>query len=248
MFRSTNPATGEQIATHAELTAEQIEQKVALAATAFDRWRVTPIADRVALLRRIADAYDANRDRLARMATDEMGKTLKSALAEVDKCAAAFRHYADHGPAMLEPQSTPLRGGGTAEVTWLPQGPVLAIMPWNFPYWQAVRFLARHFLHQRRDTLHDAGVLQQRDIAGKDGGGEEADRLPIGEVPRHDRQHRALREPGDLRRAAAGQFGALGLQHRRAVIGIMAEGGGAFVDLRQRRFQRLAHLVGRHAG
>lgn len=160
MFRSTNPATGEQIATHAELTAEQIEQKVALAATAFDRWRVTPIADRVALLRRIADAYDANRDRLARMATDEMGKTLKSALAEVDKCAAAFRHYADHGPAMLEPQSAPLTSGGTAEVTWLPQGPVLAIMPWNFPYWQAVRFLAPTILAGNVALLKHASIVQ----------------------------------------------------------------------------------------
>ena len=160
MFRSTNPATGEQIATHAELTAEQIEQKVALAATAFDRWRVTPIADRVALLRRIADAYDANRDRLARMATDEMGKTMKSALAEVDKCAAAFRHYADHGPAMLEPQRTRLSGGGTAEVTWLPQGPVLAIMPWNFPYWQAVRFLAPTILAGNVALLKHASIVQ----------------------------------------------------------------------------------------
>ncbi|MGT2516223.1 NAD-dependent succinate-semialdehyde dehydrogenase (plasmid) [Sphingomonas panni] len=160
MFHSTNPATGEQIATHAELTAEQIEQKVALAATAFDRWRVTPIADRVALLRRIADAYDANRDRLARMATDEMGKTLKSALAEVDKCAAAFRHYADHGPAMLAPQRSDLTGGGTAEVTWQPQGPVLAIMPWNFPYWQAVRFLAPTILAGNVGLLKHASIVQ----------------------------------------------------------------------------------------
>lgn len=160
MFHSTNPATGEQIATHAELTAEQIEQKVALAATAFDRWRVTPIDERVALLRRIADAYDANRDRLARMATDEMGKTLKSALAEVDKCAAAFRHYADHGPAMLAPQRTPLSSGGTAEVTWLPQGPVLAIMPWNFPYWQAVRFLAPTILAGNVALLKHASIVQ----------------------------------------------------------------------------------------
>lgn len=159
MFHSINPATGEQIATHAELTAEQIEQKVALAATAFDRWRVTPIADRVALLRRIADAYDANRDRLARMATDEMGKTLKSALAEVDKCAAAFRHYADHGPAMLAPQRSELTGG-TAEVTWLPQGPVLAIMPWNFPYWQAVRFLAPTILAGNVALLKHASIVQ----------------------------------------------------------------------------------------
>jgi len=160
MFHSTNPATGEPFATHAELTADQLEQKLALAATAFDDWRLTPIEERVALLRRIADAYDANRDRLARMATDEMGKTLKSAMAEVDKCATAFRHYADHGPAMLAPQRTALTGGGTAEVTWLPQGPVLAIMPWNFPYWQAVRFLAPTILAGNVALLKHASIVQ----------------------------------------------------------------------------------------
>ena len=160
MFHSTNPATGKRFATHPELTPEQLEAKVARAADAFDRWRLTPIDDRVALLRRIADAYDANRDTLARMATDEMGKTLKSALAEVDKCAAAFRHYADHGPAMLEPQRTALTGGGTAEVTWLPQGPVLAIMPWNFPYWQAVRFLAPTILAGNVALLKHASIVQ----------------------------------------------------------------------------------------
>ena len=160
MFHSTNPATGERFATHPELTADELEQKLAKAATAFDQWRRTPIAHRVTLLRAVADRYDANRESLARMATDEMGKTLKSALAEVDKCAAAFRHYADHGPAMLEPQRTELTGGGTAEVTWLPQGPVLAIMPWNFPYWQAVRFLAPTILAGNVALLKHASIVQ----------------------------------------------------------------------------------------
>src|SRR3546814_18930199 len=81
------------------------------------------------------------RSRLARMATQEMGKTYASAIAEVEKCVAGFRHYARNGPAMLEPQQQPL-GNGVAELCWQPLGPVLAIMPWNFPYWQAVRFLA----------------------------------------------------------------------------------------------------------
>jgi len=160
MFHSTNPATGRQFTTHPELTAGEVEQRLALAAGAFDRWRLTPIAERAALLRRLADRYDANRDRLARMATDEMGKTLRSALAEVDKCAAAFRHYADHGPAMLAPKRTDLTGGGTAEVTWLAQGPVLAIMPWNFPYWQAVRFLAPTILAGNVALLKHASIVQ----------------------------------------------------------------------------------------
>ncbi|MGN5375378.1 NAD-dependent succinate-semialdehyde dehydrogenase [Sphingomonas hankookensis] len=160
MFKSVNPATGRQIATYPVLTAQDVDAKLAQAAQAFDAWRRTSIADRVALLERIADRYDANRDRLARMATQEMGKTLTSAMAEVEKCAAAFRHYASHGPAMLEPQSYTLANGGSAEVRWLPQGPVLAIMPWNFPYWQAVRFLAPTILAGNVGLLKHASIVQ----------------------------------------------------------------------------------------
>ncbi|MDJ0275362.1 NAD-dependent succinate-semialdehyde dehydrogenase [Sphingomonas sp. 2R-10] len=178
MFKSINPATGRQIATHPVLTAEGVEAKLALAADAYARWRTTTIEDRVALLGRIADLYDANKDRLARMATQEMGKTLKSAVAEVEKCVAVFRHYARHGPAMLAPQSFPLSSGGTAEVRWLPQGPVLAIMPWNFPYWQAVRFLAPTILAGNVGLLKHASIVQGvaglmeemvRDAGGPDG-------------------------------------------------------------------------------
>ncbi len=160
MFKSINPATGQQIATYPVLTAREVEAKLALAAQAFETWRATSIAERAALLGRIADLYDANKDRLARMATEEMGKTLKSAVAEVEKCAAAFRHYASHGPAMLEPQPYPLSNGGSAEVRWLPQGPVLAIMPWNFPYWQAVRFLAPTILAGNVALLKHASIVQ----------------------------------------------------------------------------------------
>lgn len=160
MFHSTNPATGRQIATYPELTDAAVEEKLALAARTFERWRTTPIAERAALLGRIADQYDANKDRLARMATDEMGKTLASSVAEVEKCAAAFRHYAAHGPAMLTPETHALSNGDVAELQWLPQGPVLAIMPWNFPYWQAVRFLAPTILAGNVGLLKHASIVQ----------------------------------------------------------------------------------------
>lgn len=160
MFKSINPATGQQIATYPELSDAEVEAKLALAAQTYDRWRITAIAERADLLRRIADQYDANKDRLARMATGEMGKTLASAVAEVEKCAAAFRHYAEHGPAMLAPQSYPLGNGDVAQVQWLPQGPVLAIMPWNFPYWQAVRFLAPTILAGNVGLLKHASIVQ----------------------------------------------------------------------------------------
>jgi len=94
------------------------------------------------------------------MATAEMGKTLKSALAEVDKCAALFRHLAQVGPDMLAPSSIPLAAGGRAEMHWLPLGPVLAVMPWNFPYWQVARFLAPTIMAGNVGLLKHAGNVQ----------------------------------------------------------------------------------------
>ena len=160
MFKSTNPATGEEIATYPELTRAELDAKLAKAQTAFRRWREVAVPDRAALLERIAQQYAANRDRLARTATLEMGKTFASALSEIDKCVAAFRYYAQEGPAMLAPTRTTLATGGWAEVRCLPQGPVLAIMPWNFPYWQAVRFLAPTILAGNVGLLKHASIVQ----------------------------------------------------------------------------------------
>jgi len=160
MFRSVNPATGDEVATYPELAAPQLEERLAKAAQAFRRWRDTPVSERTALLARVAERFEANSERLARMATMEMGKTLASALAEVNKCAAAFRHYAQEGEAMLKPKSAALASGGAAELRYLPQGPVLAIMPWNFPYWQAVRFLAPTILAGNVGLLKHASIVQ----------------------------------------------------------------------------------------
>ncbi|MGB8634124.1 MAG: aldehyde dehydrogenase family protein, partial [Rhodanobacteraceae bacterium] len=160
MLTSTNPATGKQIATYPELSKEQIDSKLDTAVAAFRRWRVTPIKERTDLLRRMADQYESNKDRLARMATEEMGKTHASAIAEVEKCATLLRHYAEAGPAMLEPERIKLAAGGTAEVRWLPQGAVLAVMPWNFPFWQVVRFLAPTILAGNVGLLKHAGNVQ----------------------------------------------------------------------------------------
>lgn len=142
MFVSKNPATGESGASFEELSAADVDARLDKAVAAFRRWRTTPMAERTALLERIADQYETNRDRLARTITFEMGKTLASATAEVQKCADGFRFYAAHGPAMLADVETDLGGGRRAIARWLPQGPVLAVMPWNYPFWQVVRFLA----------------------------------------------------------------------------------------------------------
>ncbi|WP_277969625.1 NAD-dependent succinate-semialdehyde dehydrogenase [Sphingomonas echinoides] len=155
MFTSINPATGAPGESFAELTRDEIESKVARAHATYREWRLTPLAERAALLERIAEQFDANSHRLAEIATREMGKTLKSAIAEVEKCAAAFRHYAQQGPAMLEPRAF---AGATA--TWHPMGPVLAVMPWNFPYWQVVRFMAPTILAGNVGLLKHASNVQ----------------------------------------------------------------------------------------
>lgn len=159
MFTSINPATNQPGASFAELTDAQVEARLAAAHDAFARWRVTPLDERTALLARIADAFEADREALGRIATEEMGKTLKSAIAEVDKCVAGFRYYAEHGPALLAPVTIPL-ASGTATARWLPMGPVLAVMPWNFPYWQVIRFLAPTILAGNVGLLKHASSVQ----------------------------------------------------------------------------------------
>ncbi len=160
MFKSVNPATGETFATHPELTKEELNGKIDIAVSAYKEWRKSSLGERTQLLGAVADAYEKNKDRLAKMATAEMGKTYASAVAEVEKCIACFRHYAAHGPAMLEPRTQKLSNGGSAEVHWLAQGPVLAIMPWNFPFWQAVRFLAPTILAGNVGLLKHASIVQ----------------------------------------------------------------------------------------
>jgi len=160
MFKSVNPATGETFATYPELTKDELEDKIAKAADAYRSWRKTSLAERTKLLSAIADAYEKNKERLAKTATAEMGKTFSSSVAEVEKCIAAFRHFAKEGPAMLEPEHARLSNGGAAEVHWLPQGPVLAIMPWNFPFWQAVRFLAPTIMAGNTGLLKHASIVQ----------------------------------------------------------------------------------------
>lgn len=142
MFTSRNPATGETGQSYAELSKAQIDDRLNAAQAAFASWRTSDLETRSALLKRIAELYAENREKLARMISFEMGKTLASALAEIDKCGSAFRFYADRGGAMLADVESDLGNGRKAITRWMPQGPVLAVMPWNFPFWQVVRFLA----------------------------------------------------------------------------------------------------------
>ncbi|WP_066797307.1 NAD-dependent succinate-semialdehyde dehydrogenase [Sphingomonas soli] len=160
MFTSINPATGETVGTYEELDADGIEAALDRAATAFKAWRNAPIERRAALLNAIADQWEANKQHLAKMAVREMGKPIAGAIAEVEKCILGFRHYAEHGAAYLEPVRVTTPGGGHTVARWLPMGPVLAVMPWNFPYWQVVRFMAPTIMAGNVGLLKHASSVQ----------------------------------------------------------------------------------------
>lgn len=164
MFTSINPATGAVGASIPELTAAELDVRIARAAAAYAAWRTTSYDERTALLERIAGQFEANAHELADIATREMGKTLKSAMAEVQKCAAAFRHYAQEGPAMLA-STTVQTPSGSATARWLPMGPVLAVMPWNFPFWQVVRFAAPTIMAGNVGLLKHASLTQGCGVA-----------------------------------------------------------------------------------
>src|SRR4051812_31431366 len=139
-----NPATGETLKTYEPLSEEAVEEKIARAAQAWSTYRLTTPEQRAAWLRAAAEVLDRDTDTVAELMTTEMGKTLASAKAEVGKCAKALRWYAERGPSLLERRTYDADAVGATQafVEYQPLGVVLAIMPWNFPLWQAMRFAA----------------------------------------------------------------------------------------------------------
>jgi succinate-semialdehyde dehydrogenase / glutarate-semialdehyde dehydrogenase len=140
-----NPATGETVEEFEPHSAEEIDRRIGRAADAVRELRRTTFADRAGWMRAAADLLDADAESLARTMTTEMGKTLAASKAEVGKCAKGMRFYADNAEAFLadEPLADPsVVGASQAYVRYQPLGVVLAVMPWNFPLWQVVRFAA----------------------------------------------------------------------------------------------------------
>lgn len=138
-FTSTNPATGEVLATFPPLSAAELDARLDQATAAWAAYRRTPLAARAAWLQAAAQLLEAEKAQLGRTMTLEMGKPIGQAIAEAEKCALACRYYADHAAAFLAPERVDL-GASWASVRYEPLGPILAIMPWNFPFWQVIRF------------------------------------------------------------------------------------------------------------
>jgi succinate-semialdehyde dehydrogenase / glutarate-semialdehyde dehydrogenase len=160
---TTNPATGEVLKSFEEMSEAQIEAALARAAAGFEALRATSYDQRAGWLRAAADILDAEVDAVARVMTTEMGKTLASARAEVGKCAMACRFYAEHAAGYLADEAVEpaLVGAKRAYARYEPLGPVLAVMPWNFPLWQAMRFAAPALMAGNPGLLKHASNVPQ---------------------------------------------------------------------------------------
>ena len=140
-FQSINPATGEVIETFDASSREQVSEALDQARSAFLSWRSTTFAERGALLHRVAATLREQKSALARIATLEMGKPITESEAEVEKCAWNCDFYADNAERFLADEPMP-SSASESYVSYLPLGVVLAVMPWNYPYWQVIRFAA----------------------------------------------------------------------------------------------------------
>lgn len=160
MIATVNPATGEVVRRFEPLNDREIEDKLACADRAYQSYRRTGFADRARWLTRAAEILEADRDRLGRLMTLEMGKPITAARAEAAKCALACRYYVEHGERLLADETVDM-GAGRACIKYQPIGAVLAIMPWNFPFWQVFRFAAPALMAGNVGLLKHASNVPQ---------------------------------------------------------------------------------------
>lgn len=163
---TVNPANGETLKTYEAMDEEELERLLRLAEATFRTYRTTAFADRARLLNRAADLLDEDRAEIARVMTTEMGKPVRQARAEAAKCAKAMRWYAEHAPELLadeRPAESDVKDSGASHalVRYRPLGPVLAVMPWNFPLWQVVRFAAPALMAGNVGLLKHASNVPQ---------------------------------------------------------------------------------------
>ncbi|MEU8788346.1 NADP-dependent succinic semialdehyde dehydrogenase [Streptomyces sp. NPDC048643] len=163
---TVNPANGETLKTYDALGAEEIERRLAAAEATFRTYRTTSFAERARLMHRAADLLEQDQDEIGRVMTVEMGKPVKQARAEAAKCAKAMRWYADRAEGLLadeHPDAADAKDSGASRVLvrYRPLGPVLAVMPWNFPLWQVVRFAAPALMAGNVGLLKHASNVPQ---------------------------------------------------------------------------------------
>jgi succinate-semialdehyde dehydrogenase/glutarate-semialdehyde dehydrogenase len=164
---SINPATGGEIKTFESLTDEQIDEKLGLAARAFRRYWKTPFSDRAKKMVRAAEILEEEKEEFARLMTSEMGKTFTAAVAEAEKCAWVCRYYAENAERFLSDEVAET-GAARSYVRYQPLGPILAVMPWNFPFWQVFRHVAPGLMAGNVILLKHASNVPQCALAIED--------------------------------------------------------------------------------
>jgi succinate-semialdehyde dehydrogenase/glutarate-semialdehyde dehydrogenase len=164
VIASINPATGETLRTFEPLTDRQTDEKLARADRAYRTYRHIPLAERARCLVAAAGILESEKDRLGRLMTLEMGKPIAAARAEAAKCALACRYYAEHGERLLADERVEA-GAGRSFIRYQPIGAVLAVMPWNFPFWQVFRFAAPALMAGNVGLLKHASNVPQCALA-----------------------------------------------------------------------------------
>ncbi len=146
VYRVVNPATGQVVETFDYATDGDIETALAAVHGAYAVWRDVPIAERAKTVKRIAELFVERQDELAAIATEEMGKPLEESRGEAEFCGEIFDYFANEGPTLAADQPIKTFSGGQAMVQKLPIGPLLGIMPWNYPFYQIARFAAPNLM------------------------------------------------------------------------------------------------------
>lgn len=159
-IQSRNPATGEAVKTFEELSDAELQSKLALAESAHETWKKTTFAERAALMMKLADHLEAQAKHLGELMSIEMGKTIAAGESEVKKCALVCRYYAESAERFLAPEKT-ATDASESYVAFEPLGAVLAVMPWNFPFWQVYRFAAPALMAGNVGLLKHASNVPQ---------------------------------------------------------------------------------------
>ena len=156
-IETVNPATGKVIASYEAESSEDVSRKVGLGREAYAKWKKVDIGERAELMRRLGRVMRKNREDYARTVTEEMGKPVRQSLAEIEKCAWVCDYYAEHAEVFLRDQIVPTEFRKSF-VSFEPLGVIASIMPWNFPFWQVMRFAVPAL------TAGNVGVLKHSSV------------------------------------------------------------------------------------
>lgn len=164
-IQSINPWTGEIVREFTPLTPEEMEIKTELAAKAFESWKSIPITEKSVLMKKAGEILRQNKEDYARLISLEMGKIIRESRAEIEKCATACDFYSENASNFLSPEKISLPEGKKAKILHQPLGVILAVMPWNFPFWQVFRFAAPTLMAGNVGILKHASNVPQCALA-----------------------------------------------------------------------------------